>query len=65
MIIVKSKIKSIPKSCNRCPYYASEGRYYSIDNNKVCYALGNGNLMNGKTKVTVERASDCPLSEVV
>lgn len=65
MIIVKSKMKSIPKSCDKCPYYTSEGKYYSKDNNKVCYAFGNGKLLNGKTRVTVERSSDCPLSEVI
>jgi hypothetical protein len=63
MIVVKSVMNKFPKSCNKCTYYASEGRPYE-NPDRVCYGSGKGILLNNTTKVTVERAIDCPLIEI-
>lgn len=63
MIVAKCKMNSIPKSCNKCVYYVSEGKYYSRDNDKVCYADGKGFLVND-IRVTVERSERCPLIDL-
>lgn len=61
MILIKTKMRKIPKCCSRCSMYApgqTKGWYAE----GVCTADYYRYL--GRTRVSKERASFCPLKEV-
>lgn len=63
MIVSKSVMADFPKCCNKCVYYSSEKRPYE-NPDRLCYGSGKGVYLNGTTKVTSERAAECPLIDI-
>lgn len=65
MIVIKTRMRSLPKSCSRCAYYMLSP--YTVYGCPACGAIGGyrgyGKQL-GDIKTTKKRAKWCPLSEV-
>lgn len=63
MIIIKTKMRRMPKSCNKCPYYRSAMQNYIC----VPTCRAKNGWEEGKSleyvSTSVGRASWCPLTE--